>query len=405
MIHVIPLELSILDIIHIGDIINQLKRGRLKSKLNKTMTNIINIKKSIGVLSIAVLALGVSLSTFATVVHADDGGGYDFSPDSSSGSGYDYAPDYSAVYDFAPYSSASGYDFAPDYSSGYDFAPDTSSCYDFAPDYSSSGGGYSSGGSYGYNYATPTYYSSTPSYSSYAYSTPGLGSGYSSNIYTTPGTGYSTSGKTQTPIVYNTPTQTQVQTQTASGQPIVINNNNNNTNTNTNTNSAPVTQIASTPAQQIIDYVYPTTPTYSTYRTPVVATAIPSVSLSQIPYTGFDFGPVGDAVYWAGLLSFAVAAAYLLVYYRGGAFSFATALISGRGGRSNFRPVQFTDEVEVAETTVEKPVVEHVPAANARVASVLSNLPIAETRHVTSDAMIVSHSKNGEMPRIVITRE
>src|SRR3989344_1238312 len=57
----------------------------------------------------------------------------------------------------------------------------------------------------------------------------------------------------------------------------------------------------------------------------------PTVSLTQIPYTGFDLGPVGNAMYWLSLLSFAVAGASLLVYFlprlmadkagRGGAFA------------------------------------------------------------------------------------
>jgi len=265
-------------------------------------------------------------------------------------------------------------------------------------DYSSGGGSY--GGDYAMGGGSYTY--STPGYGSYAYSTPGLGGGYSSNIYSTPGYGYTTPVKTQTPVGYNTPTQTQVQTQTSSGQPIVINNNNNNVNTNTNNNTAPVAQVATTPVQHVVDYVYPTTPTYTTYRTPIVAAAMPAVSLSQIPYTGFDFGPVGDAIYWMGLLAFAVAAAYLLVYYRGGAFALASALI---GGRSNIQPVQFTEADTETEIVTEAPVVEKVPVTNTRIASVISNLPTAAERHVTSDAMIVSHSKNGEVPRIVITRE
>src|SRR3989344_4347506 len=39
------------------------------------------------------------------------------------------------------------------------------------------------------------------------------------------------------------------------------------------------------------------------------------VSLTQIPYTGFDFGPMGNALYFAALIAFALAAGYLVVYY------------------------------------------------------------------------------------------
>ena len=53
----------------------------------------------------------------------------------------------------------------------------------------------------------------------------------------------------------------------------------------------------------------------------------PYVALTQIPYTGFDFGPIGNAIYWASLFSFAAAGAYLMIYFRGGALSFATNMI------------------------------------------------------------------------------
>ena len=134
----------------------------------------------------------------------------------------------------------------------------------------------------------------------------------------------------------------------------------------------------------------------------------PQVSLTQIPYTGFDFGPVGDAIYWAALLSFAVASAYLLVYYRGGAVALATAMISGRS-KGTIRPVNFTEAPAETVVPVEAPVIpiieEKAPAAvNTRIASVAFNLPVAEPRRMTSDAMIVNHSKNGSAPRIVITR-
>jgi len=129
-----------------------------------------------------------------------------------------------------------------------------------------------------------------------------------------------------------------------------------------------------------------------------------SVSLTQIPYTGFDFGPVGNSIYWAAILAFAVAAAYLLVYYRGGAFALATEMVRGR---STFRPVTFTDK-PAAAVAHEAPVTSIAPVVNARLASVaqsFSGLPVAETRRATSDAMIVSHAKGTEAPRIIITRE
>ena len=406
----------------------------------------------------------------------------------SSDNAYTYEPTSSDnAFTYEPANGDTAYTYEPN---GVGYTNDTS--------YSNGNCGCSTG-----SYSTPTYAVTNPSYSSSAYSTPAVG--YASQIYSAPATGFTstpifvpapvTHTAAPAPIVYNTPVQQQQQQQQqaqAQQQPIVINNTNTNTNVNpntntvTNTNSAPVTQVVSTPPQQIVDYVYPQSnpiyqPTYqpipvscSIYASPnsvahgqttnltwnssgaatavlsngigsvatngtlavypngssnyvltvygsqgtiatcnvtvTVANNYPSVSLTQIPYTGFDFGPVGDAIYWAALLAFAVAAAYLLVYYRGGAFALATQFIGGN--RSNatrtIRPVKFTEAVEAPAETVEAPIVEVAPvAANTRLASVISpiqNLPVAETRRMTSDAMIINHSKNGEAPRIVITR-
>lgn len=62
-------------------------------------------------------------------------------------------------------------------------------------------------------------------------------------------------------------------------------------------------------------YSYPTSPTYTS----------PYVSLTQIPYTGLDFGPVGTAVYFLALALFAIAGGYLISYYNGGVLRFSFA--------------------------------------------------------------------------------
>ncbi len=153
--------------------------------------------------------------------------------------------------------------------------------------------------------------------------------------------------------------------------------------------------------------VYGSAGTTATCNVMVNVGGYPSVSLSQIPYTGFDFGPIGDSIYWAALLAFALASAYLLVYYRGGAFTLATAMVTGR---SSIKPVNFIEAETPATAPVEAPAIEKeapVVAVNPRLASVIfpiQNLQTAEVRRMTSDAMIVSHSKNGGAPRIVITR-
>jgi hypothetical protein len=134
---------------------------------------------------------------------------------------------------------------------------------------------------------------------------------------------------------------------------------------------------------------------------PVVYTqpATPSVSLTQIPYTGFDYGPIGNAIYWFSLLSFAVAAAYLIVYFRGGALALALAgSIVGRTRRSSGSDVEAETEAEpfvIAETVIPQP--KPAPALS-RVA-----LPTIENYRMTTDSMLFDRTSNG-MPRIVIAR-
>ena len=50
------------------------------------------------------------------------------------------------------------------------------------------------------------------------------------------------------------------------------------------------------------------------------STHIPKVRLTQIPYTGFDFGPLGNSIYWLALGLFAFSLAYLIVYSQTGFF-------------------------------------------------------------------------------------
>ncbi len=58
------------------------------------------------------------------------------------------------------------------------------------------------------------------------------------------------------------------------------------------------------------------------------------VTLKQIPYTGIDFGIVGDVMYWLGLIAFALASAYLILYYNGG---LRTLIRAARGSLSAAR--------------------------------------------------------------------
>ena len=136
-------------------------------------------------------------------------------------------------------------------------------------------------------------------------------------------------------------------------------------------------------------------PSYSVAPTyPVAASPAPYVALSQIPYTGFDYGPMGNAIYWSGILAFAAAAGYLLVY---GMPKLAFAGFARKeespireASPSNGAGTKDEDIAEVFQSSI-------VPATELV-------LPIATSSHagLTSDAMIIDRS-NGT-PRIVIAR-
>lgn len=140
-----------------------------------------------------------------------------------------------------------------------------------------------------------------------------------------------------------------------------------------------------------------TAPAYHPAPTYYNQSASPAVSLTQIPYTGFDYGPVGNAIYWLALLSFAAAAGYLMVYYRGGALAFATSFAGSRRNNSydfaetsNESEVDAADEMEAAPEITESPALAHV-------------LPTIENHRMTTDSMIIQTSV-GSAPRIVIAR-
>ncbi len=120
------------------------------------------------------------------------------------------------------------------------------------------------------------------------------------------------------------------------------------------------------------------------------------ISLSQIPYTGFDFGILGNTIYWLSLLSFAVAAGYLVVYYKGGMLTLAGAMLGSRKVVMQEAPVE--TKVEVVETPVETMTPSPIQI------DAMENLPVAPTAYKTMDSMTVMHSKEGGAPSIVITR-
>ena len=276
-------------------------------------------------------------------------------------------------------------------------------------DYSVPSAGYTD--YYANTYSAPRYYSA-PSYRSAGYYTSPSISVTAPRYYSTSVSapiavsipyGGSNHTTTPAPITYVTPTQTQTQTQTQTSQPITIvnnnTNNNNNSSNNANTNNTPA-------VQPVVQYVYPqqnynyVAPSRIVSVNPVVATS-PYVTLSQIPYTGYDFGTVGNAIYWGALLAFAGAAAYLLFYFRGGAFNLATAF---GGRRTGIRPMNFIEKEYVPAQTPTTQVADEVAEVVEPVLSPIQNLPIVESRRGTFDSMNIVHGSGNEAPRLVIAR-
>ena len=66
-----------------------------------------------------------------------------------------------------------------------------------------------------------------------------------------------------------------------------------------------------------------------------------SIALSQIPYTGFDAGLLGNAMYWLGMILVAMCGAYLIVYYQGGFPGHTFAREVAQAARNQLRAVRF----------------------------------------------------------------
>jgi hypothetical protein len=138
----------------------------------------------------------------------------------------------------------------------------------------------------------------------------------------------------------------------------------------------------------------PYTPTYIP-QAPIT----PSVSLTQIPYTGLALSPMAQAMYWLALLSVAAAGGYLLVYYKGGALALAGAMnrLTAQAGRQNHFVVSEQETEEVI--TPEAVETEEVAAPTVDAMSFLPAMQEMKTR----DVMSVMHSEDGT-PRLVIAR-
>lgn len=129
------------------------------------------------------------------------------------------------------------------------------------------------------------------------------------------------------------------------------------------------------------------------------------VSLTQIPYTGFDLGTFGNAAYWAGLLSFALAAAYLVVYYQGGMGSLVPSFAgSVKLPKLSLPKLAAAKREEETTETLASPAMFNKNVATRAIAPVkvavreLDNLPTTRMVNAPKDAM--THD-NG---RIVVSR-
>ena len=113
------------------------------------------------------------------------------------------------------------------------------------------------------------------------------------------------------------------------------------------------------------------------------------ISLTSIPYTGFDGGITTNALYWMGLALWALIAGWFVVRYRG-----LVANVFDGGMRPAYTGLEPTI---IRERIIEKsrPVIAETPVpASAQV-------PV---RKDTSTDTMALHSKEGETPRLVIKR-
>lgn len=377
-------------------------------------------KFSISVVSVVVL---FGIFGAATIAHADDSGDtgwYSVGDSYDAGTGWysigdSYGPEtgwYSIGDSYSPETAwySVGDSYSPEtgwYSIGDSYSPETgwySIGDSYSPEYDYACGCYD--GDYGYGVYEETYYDSgcdCYSYSSPSYRSGGsrgfsfpafASSGYSSvrpmsfgspsyPVYNTPAAPAKPTGGNTSSSVSNVTNTTVTNIDNS------INDSFNNYNSGviygnqvTGINTTAVAALQPVTPQYHAAYVQPTyhTPTYPQHPAPYV-------SLSQIPYTGFDFGTVGNAMYWVGLAIFALGAGYLAVYYVP-----ALAFAGSRSGK-RFAPIV----AEKAPILVEKETI--------RTADGVQSIANSIRKAGTLDSMAIVDRKDGSMPKIVISRE
>jgi hypothetical protein len=134
------------------------------------------------------------------------------------------------------------------------------------------------------------------------------------------------------------------------------------------------------------------------------------VSLSQIPYTGFDFGPLGNTLYWLGLAGFALAASYLVIY--GGMLATMGRVLAPVNAIALPRMRTPQAFAKAAQAPVAEPkilsevIIPKVEAVVERIAPVLASVDFLPTTQsapmrATRDTMTFAQ---GGAPRIIINR-
>ncbi len=139
----------------------------------------------------------------------------------------------------------------------------------------------------------------------------------------------------------------------------------------------------------------------NTCSTVVSAVTAPYVSLTSIPYTGFDGGVTVQIIYWLSLIVFAAAAGYLVVNYRGGIQNVFAELFGGR--QYAYTSAHMTpDAVILHETIIAKPQSFAARAETSTEAPAHTETFRANAEG-TKDNMVLE-SRAGETPRLVINR-
>jgi hypothetical protein len=135
------------------------------------------------------------------------------------------------------------------------------------------------------------------------------------------------------------------------------------------------------------------------------------VSLTQIPYTGFDYGPMGDAIYWMSLLAFAIAAAYLVLYSTPRLAFSMPLLRQGFAGLASVRLPQVTmPRITFPKARIARKEVHAAPAPvvarTHKAVAAPAFLPTTQPQPVraTHDTMTAVAAHGESIPRIVIHR-